>query len=443
MEIGLMISNIGWSIFEKVGRIAINVIIGIWIARELGPNDYGIYSYSLAFLSGFTVLSAVGLNGNSVLTSEITKAANKEEKLKYLKISVYISVICSIMSIALSLLAAKIILGERSELIKIIAIMSMAFLFKPLEAFRLWYEVNGMNAVLSKTSLLTSLGLTIIRLYVLVNGANLQLLSYVVVLEGAAIGCAIYIHATKTKLINLENIACALSEVKKYFVKSMSVVLIGIGIVFHSKIDQVMLGNIADISQLGNYSAVARISEMLYFIPLTVMTVASPILIMQKNNVDNYYKITEAITRIFLFISIAYSLIMMIFGNAIMGFVYGPNFEIDKNLTIAYAMAGPFVFMGVVSNNHLIINGKYLRAAIYSFSCGLVIIVLGGFLYKYYQAIGMASSVVISQCLIYFFGDLVFKDSSALFFIKLKAVKNIYKLNEAIKVVGGLKYGAL
>jgi polysaccharide transporter, PST family len=159
MEIGLMISNIGWSIFEKVGRIAINVIIGIWIARELGPNDYGIYSYSLAFLSGFTVLSAVGLNGNSVLTSEITKAANKEEKLKYLKISVYISVICSIMSIALSLLAAKIILGERSELIKIIAIMSMAFLFKPLEAFRLWYEVNGMNAVLSKTSLLTSLGL--------------------------------------------------------------------------------------------------------------------------------------------------------------------------------------------------------------------------------------------------------------------------------------------
>ena len=438
-----MISNIVWSIFEKVGRLAINVVVGIWIARELGPKDFGIYSYSLAFLSVFTVLSGVGLNGNTILASKIASLDKRTEKIKYLKIAACVSLFYSVISIGLSQLAARLIVGDKSEIINIITIMSLAFLFKPLEAFRIWYEVNGLNVVISQTTLLASICITIIRLYLLINGASLELLSYMVVLEGAVIGVAIYIHAKKTQIKEAKNVSYTVYEVKKYCINSLIIILVGVGIVFHSKIDQILLGNISNISQVGNYSAVARISEMLYFVPLAVMTVASPILMQQKKNIEKYYKITEALARLFLFISISYSIIMIILGDVLMRNIYGENYNIDKNLIIIYALAGPFVFMGVITNNHLIINGNYRRAVLNSYVCGLLIIVIGNYLYKYYGPVGVASSVLISQCLIYFIGDLMYKDTRDLFYLKLKSAKNILKIKEALQVFVKLKNGTL
>ena len=54
-------ANSIWTVVEKIARIAYVIFIGSWIARYLGPSDYGIYSYVFAVLMIFILISRLGL----------------------------------------------------------------------------------------------------------------------------------------------------------------------------------------------------------------------------------------------------------------------------------------------------------------------------------------------------------------------------------------------
>ncbi|RCQ24816.1 hypothetical protein APT07_19125 [Escherichia coli] len=51
------INNSGWLIFDKLIRLALGFIVSAWIARYLGPNDFGILAYVLAYLAFFQVMT--------------------------------------------------------------------------------------------------------------------------------------------------------------------------------------------------------------------------------------------------------------------------------------------------------------------------------------------------------------------------------------------------
>ncbi|MBS8271819.1 flippase, partial [Halomonas litopenaei] len=55
--------NISWLFFDKVLRMSVGLFVGIWIARYLGPEQFGILSYAMAFSGLFGALAALGLNG--------------------------------------------------------------------------------------------------------------------------------------------------------------------------------------------------------------------------------------------------------------------------------------------------------------------------------------------------------------------------------------------
>ena len=54
--------------FSKSFRGFNTLIIGIILARYLGPNDYGILSYSLAYIFLFIALAKMGLDSIVVET---------------------------------------------------------------------------------------------------------------------------------------------------------------------------------------------------------------------------------------------------------------------------------------------------------------------------------------------------------------------------------------
>ena len=43
------IGNTGWLMFEKILRMAVGLFVNVWIARYLGPDEFGLLSYALAF----------------------------------------------------------------------------------------------------------------------------------------------------------------------------------------------------------------------------------------------------------------------------------------------------------------------------------------------------------------------------------------------------------
>ena len=55
--------NTSWLIAEKITRLTVGLFVGIWIARYLGPEQFGTLSYAQAFVGLFGAISTLGLDG--------------------------------------------------------------------------------------------------------------------------------------------------------------------------------------------------------------------------------------------------------------------------------------------------------------------------------------------------------------------------------------------
>ncbi|MDC3076996.1 oligosaccharide flippase family protein, partial [Candidatus Pelagibacter sp.] len=63
--------NLSWLLFDKIFRASANIFLSIFLARNLGPESFGILNYFLAFLFLFSSISAFGIN--PVLVNQIVK----------------------------------------------------------------------------------------------------------------------------------------------------------------------------------------------------------------------------------------------------------------------------------------------------------------------------------------------------------------------------------
>lgn len=70
---------------------------------------------------------------------------------------------------------------------------------------------------------------------------------------------------------------------------SWPLILAGVMVTIYMKIDQVMLGNMASIEAVGNYSAAVRFSEIWYFIPMAVCSSVFPAILRAKQRSKSEY----------------------------------------------------------------------------------------------------------------------------------------------------------
>jgi O-antigen/teichoic acid export membrane protein len=66
-----VIRNTGWQFGDSILRMGVGLIVGIWIARYLGPEQFGLFSYALAFVALFSGLATLGLD--DIIVREIVR----------------------------------------------------------------------------------------------------------------------------------------------------------------------------------------------------------------------------------------------------------------------------------------------------------------------------------------------------------------------------------
>ena len=54
--------NASWMLGEQLLRMLAGVLVGIWVARYLGPEQFGIFSYVFAFVALFSSVAKLGLD---------------------------------------------------------------------------------------------------------------------------------------------------------------------------------------------------------------------------------------------------------------------------------------------------------------------------------------------------------------------------------------------
>ena len=71
--------NTGWMFAEKVLLMVVAFFVGIYVARYLGPQRYGILNYAISFVAIFKVLAGLGLD--NILIKRLTIEENNKNKI--------------------------------------------------------------------------------------------------------------------------------------------------------------------------------------------------------------------------------------------------------------------------------------------------------------------------------------------------------------------------
>ncbi|WP_342539063.1 flippase [Sporosarcina sp. FSL K6-1540] len=389
-----IINNASWLVGDKIFTLIIGVFVMALIARYLGPENYGLYNYALAFVTLFTALSTLGFE-----TLSVKSIVNKEEEEgTILYTSLVLRVIGGIILTLFSSLIIRFLVPNEPLVHMLVLIMSFTMIFKSLEVIEYWIQAYQK----SKISSLIRMGAYVISAilkvaFVLLEG-NLLHLSLIYMSDTLLIGLALVI-AYFNKRTTYTKWKFKFQYAKNTLAQSWYMILSGLMITLYMQIDKVMLGSmLPNKEELGLYSAATQIASMWYFVPMAVITSFNPV-IMSKKKIDekSYLKSIQLLYTIVAWIGIGFGLFIFLFSDIIIGILYGADYSNAASILTVSIWAGTFATLGSARGTWLICEGLQKYSLIYISSGAVINIVLNYFLIPIYGGIGAGGATLVSQ----------------------------------------------
>ena len=102
-----ILSNSFWLLLEKLNRAVLGLLVGAWLARYLGPSEYGQLAYALAYIAFFQAIVNLGTDG--IIVRDLVKEPNSRHEI--LGTTLRLRLITGIFFWIISILAIQILKG--------------------------------------------------------------------------------------------------------------------------------------------------------------------------------------------------------------------------------------------------------------------------------------------------------------------------------------------
>ncbi len=391
-----------------VGR-GIGLFYTIFLARNLGVSDFGLYSAALAYYSLFAALADFGFS--RFLVREIARGSLKIAEV-FSNITILRLTITSLLFAAFSL-ALYIFDPDKFRVsLTLLTVMTVLPLSITQTVDSIFIAMQKMK--LSAISLVALNIATIITGVFLINSGFGVTGAAVALIFGQLVYLIILVLFLKMQKKPLLAIVRT-KTLKQAVVGSLPYGLLAILGLIYFRIDTLMLSYLRGNFETGIYSAGYKFLEALIFIPNSLAIVLFPTLAkLHEHNLAKIKLLFSQSIKIMVFLSvlvfIAYNLILPPFIRFFLP-NYLPSIEVIRILSLAI----PFIFIYVPLSQILLSTDKYLKQVILisllplcsNIILNLIFIPRFGFLGASW--ITVASDVLSTAIVLIFIKRLVFK----------------------------------
>ena len=388
-----ILKNFSWLIFDKFFKILVGFFVSIWVARYLGPNDLGVLSIAIAIAAIIQPLVTIGLN--SLLPKELISNPDKHDEI--IGTSLFLMFLSGSICFAvfLPIISYFNFVDSEQKIITIIVCSSILFRFR--DVFKYWFEASLKNKyVVMAESLLYGITSSI-KIFFIVTSKPLIYFSILFTVDAFFASMALFLIYVKYS--NAKKIFSFNKEIAKSLAyKAMPLTFASLTIILYMRIDQLMLGYMVGNESTGLYTAATKLTEILYFIPITIISVLLPTLLKSKNiSIIEYNRKFSLLYVLMIFLSLVISIPSSLLSNFIIDFLYGDGFQQSSKIFMIHTWTLFFVFLNV-ANNQWLINEELQKYILYKSIFGLIInIILNTILIYYFSAIGAAIATLLSQ----------------------------------------------
>lgn len=393
--INRVISNIGWLFADKILRMGVGLFVGVWVARYLGPEQFGLMNFATAFVAIFAGMANLGLQ--SIVVRELVSAS--EERFEIVGTATVILLISGLCGYILLILGIVILRSSDYLAIMLVVIYGAILLIKSTDIIIYWYESQTMSKHVVWIQNLVFVIFAAIKILLIQQNATIE--AFALAFVGEAFVVSITIAAIfNRKVIKLKQLKFNLNRAKSILTQSWPLLLSSIAIMIYMKVDQIMLAQMVGNEAVGIYSAALRISEIWYILPAIIVSSVFPSLTkIYESDSEKFDNNLQKLYRILIWTAILIAILITISAEGIISKLYGESYIAASTVLIWHIWGAVFVFFGTAWTKWLVLQGFQKDAAKLHAMTLAANIILNLILIPQFGAPGAAMATTISYSL--------------------------------------------
>ncbi len=411
--------NTSWLFGEKILRIIAGLLVGIWVARYLGPEQFGLFSYAQSFAALFTAVATLGLD--VIVIRELVK--NESHRDNLIGTAFWLKLLGALT--ALMLIAITINFTTNEAYTKILVfIIASAMIFQSFNVIDLYYQSQILSKYVVFVNTFSLILSSIIKIVLILKEATLISFALVIIFDGFILSLGYIYFYTRISRLRIFAWHFEWLTAIRLIKASWPLILSGLVVTVYMKIDQIMIKEMLDNESVGQYAAAVRLSEAIYFIPVIISSSLFPaILNAKKNNTELYHQRLQRLFTLMVWLALLITIPMVLLSDWIVNTLFGASFSAASEVLKIHIWAGIFVFLGVASGKYLIAENQQIQAFLRTFFAMIINILLN---YILIDKIGIQGAAIATLCSYFFAGflyDLFSQKMRFIFYMKLKTLK--------------------
>ena len=417
-------ANTSWLLGERILRMVVSLFVGIYVARYLGPERFGLLSYTLSFVFLFSSLASFGLD--DILVRELVQ---NPEKRKDLLGSVFWLKVCGalVMGTAIALVLKYKV--EDQQTYWMIALITFGFLFQATNVVDFYFQSQVQSKFAVRAQVIQLILTSLFKIYLVWAKAELVWFAFALMLDQAVVA-VLFLLVYHWQIEWFPFFSFRWIQAKKLMRDAWPLIFAGMIVSIYMKIDQVMLKEMLDAKAVGIYAAAVKLCEAWYFVPTAVTASLFPaILSARQKSKPLYQDRLQKLYDLMVWGSVAVALPTTLLADWLIIILYGTEFKEAADVLRIYIWAGVFIFLGVASFKWLVAENLQ-HFSFYLYTIGSIVnIGCNWFLIPVYGINGAAFATFVSYGIGSYGGFIIFRKSRSNFLMATQSFSpyGVYK----------------
>jgi len=417
-------ANTSWLLSERVLRMVVSLFVGIYVARYLGPERFGLLSYTLSFVWLFSSLASVGLD--EILVRELVKSPEQRNNLLG---TVFWLKVCGTLVMGTTIALVLKYTVEDQQTYWMIALIALGFLFQVTNVVDFYFQSQVQSKFAVRAQVIQLILTSLFKIYLVWNQAELIWFAFALMLDQAVVA-VLFLLVYHWKIGWFPFFSFRWKQAKKLMRDAWPIIFAGMVVSFYMRIDQVMLKEMLDAKAVGVYAAAVKLCEAWYFLPTALIASIFPAVIKAKIKSKTLYdKRVQNLYDLMVWSSIAVALPTTLLADWVILILYGTDFQEAADVLRIYIWAGVFVTLGIANSKWLIAENLQRYLFIRTILGALLNVGLNLWLIPIYGIKGAAIATMVAQGTVGFLSLSFFKKTrhNFLFAAKSLSIYGAYK----------------
>lgn len=341
--------NTSWLMAEKILRIIAGLFVGIWVARYLGPEQFGLFSYVLAFTAIFGGIAKLGLDG--IMVRELVNHPEKRDV--YLGTAFWLKVIGAF--IVMGLMSAIVPFTSNDATTNLfIFIIAAGLIFQSFEVVEFYFQSQVQAKIISLCKTVQLALSSIIKIYLVLSESELVWFVTVTAIDTLSLAAS-YLIAYQLKKGSNFYIYFDLAIAKQLLKDSWPLIFTAVFTMLYARVDQVMIQQMLGDYEVGIFSASIYITEAWLVLPVILTASLFPAILNAKKKSNQIYQ--KRLMHLYLSVVLVGLLICFftaLFSQKIIYILYGAAYLNGADVLAIRIWETLFAAIGVVSSKWVI-----------------------------------------------------------------------------------------